>query len=35
MNDEKRYLQILKDYENFLGIKLVNQQVEQLRQARD
>ncbi|TNV74775.1 hypothetical protein FGO68_gene16630 [Halteria grandinella] len=35
MNDERRYYQILKDYENFLGIKLINQQVEQLRQAKD
>jgi hypothetical protein len=24
MNDEKRYAQIMKDYEDFLGIKLVN-----------
>lgn len=28
MNDERRYYQILKDYENFLGLKLINQQVE-------
>lgn len=35
MNDENRYIQIMKDYESFLGIKLVNQQVEQLRQARE
>ena len=28
MNDEKRYLQIMKDYESFLGIKLINQQVD-------
>ena len=25
MNDEARYLQIMKDYEEFLGIKLINQ----------
>lgn len=24
MNDENRYIQIMKDYESFLGIKLVN-----------
>lgn len=35
MNDEGRYIQIMKDYESFLGVKLVNQQVEQLRQARE
>ncbi|TNV71379.1 hypothetical protein FGO68_gene7921 [Halteria grandinella] len=35
MNDEKRYYQIMKDYEDFLGIKLINQQVDQLRQAKD
>ncbi len=34
MNDETRYLQIMKDYESFLGIKLINQQVDQLRQAK-
>ena len=34
MSDEKRYLQIMKDYESFLGIKLVNQQVDQLRTAK-
>jgi hypothetical protein len=25
MNDEARYYQIMKDYESFLGIKLINQ----------
>jgi hypothetical protein len=35
MNDENRYYQIQKDYEKFLGLKLVGQQVEQLRQARE
>jgi hypothetical protein len=25
MNDEARYAQIMKDYEEFLGIKLLNQ----------
>lgn len=25
MNDEARYIQIMKDYEEFLGIKLVDQ----------
>ena len=35
MNDEGRYLQIMKDYESFLGVKLVNQSVDQLRQARE
>lgn len=34
MNDEGRYFQIMKDYESFLGIKLINQQVHQLRQAK-
>ena len=34
MNEESRYLQIMHDYESFLGVKLVGQQVEQLRQAR-
>lgn len=34
MNDEARYYQIMKDYESFLGIKLINQQVDQLRQAK-
>jgi parvulin-like peptidyl-prolyl isomerase len=34
MNEEKRYLQIMQDYEKFLGIKLINQQVNQLRQAK-
>jgi len=31
MNEEGRYLQIMKDYESFLGVKLIGQQVEQLR----
>lgn len=35
MSDEGRYYQIQKDYESFLGVKLVGQQVEQLRQARE
>ncbi len=35
MSDEGRYYQIQKDYEVFLGVKLVGQQVEQLRQARE
>jgi len=35
MNEEGRYLQIMKDYESFLGVKLIGQQVEQLRQARE
>lgn len=35
MNEENRYYQIQKDYEQFLGVKLVGQQVEQLRQARE
>jgi hypothetical protein len=35
MNDENRYIQIMKDYESFLGLKLVNQQVDQLRQERE
>jgi len=28
MNEENRYHQILKDYESFLGIRLINQQVD-------
>ena len=35
MSDEGRYYEIQKDYESFLGVKLVGQQVEQLRQARE
>ena len=35
MNEEGRYLQIMMDYESFLGVKLVGQQVDQLRQARE
>ena len=35
MNDEKRYRQIQKDYEQYLQVKLVDQQVEQLRQAQN
>ena len=35
MNDENRYQQIQIDYESYLGVKIVNQQVYQLRQARE
>ena len=35
MNDEKRYMQIMIDYESYLGVKLIGQQVEQLRQAKN
>ena len=35
MDEEDRYQQILKDYESFLGIKLVDQQIDQMRKKRD
>jgi superfamily II DNA helicase RecQ len=35
MDEEDRYRQILKDYESFLGLKLINQQVDQMRRKRD
>jgi hypothetical protein len=35
MDEEDRYRQILKDYESFLGMKLIGQQVEQMRRKRD
>lgn len=31
-SDDKRFLEIQTNYEKFLGLKIVNQQVEQLRQ---
>lgn len=35
MNNEQRYLEIEHDYERFLGLKISNQQVYQLRQAKE
>jgi hypothetical protein len=35
MDEEDRYRQILKDYESFLGMKLIGQQVDQMRRKRD
>jgi hypothetical protein len=35
MDEEDRYRQILKDYESFLRMKLIGQQVEQMRRKRD
>ena len=31
-SDDKRFLEIQANYEKFLGLKIANQQVEQLRQ---
>jgi superfamily II DNA helicase RecQ len=35
MDEEDRYRQILKDYESFLGMKLIDQQIDQMRRKRD
>jgi hypothetical protein len=35
MDEEDGYRQILKDYESFLGMKLIGQQVEQMCRKRD
>ena len=35
MDEEDRYRLILKDYESFLGMKLIDQQIDQMRRKRD
>jgi hypothetical protein len=35
MDEEDRYRQILKYYESFLGMKLIDQQIDQMRRKRD
>lgn len=35
MDEEDRFFEIQRDYESFLGIKLINQRLDQIRKERD